>query len=150
MSIKEGVYQWQLVFSHLPDSRRSPVSSPEEISKGKWEINHFPYYWGRANILTTIYFQRCVHRFDQILFLGLFIYFKRDRAHVREGQRERESQAGSPLSPLSAQCLMWGFNLTDCKIVIWVEIKSQAINLLSPPGAPRFDQILKIVSSVHK
>ena len=115
--------------------------------KGKWEINLFPYYWGRANILTTIYFQRCVHRFDQILFLGLFIYFKRDRAHVREGQRERESQAGSPLS---AQCLMRGFNVTNCKIVIWVEIKSQTINLLSHPGAPRFDQILKIVSSVHK
>ena len=57
----------------------------------------------------------------------------------REGEREKESQAGSALSlwsPVSAEPDV-GLELTNHEIMTWAETKSQMLNGRSHPGAPR-------------
>ena len=50
----------------------------------------------------------------------------------REGERERESQAGSTFSRKPAA----GVKPTNREILTWAEIKSQTLHQLNHPGAP--------------
>ena len=72
-------------------------------------------------------------------FLSLFIYFYRETetTWVGKGQREgdTESQAGSTLS---MQSPTWDSNSQNHEIVTWAKTKSQMLNWLNHPGAPRF------------
>ena len=69
------------------------------------------------------------------LFFFKFIFLFWERAPIEEGQREEETESQAGSAP-SAQPDV-GLKLTNCEIVTWAELKSQALDRLRHPDAPK-------------
>ena len=73
----------------------------------------------------------------------MFIYLKRKRGQVGEGQRER----GQRIRAVSTESAM-GLHPTHCEMVTWVKIKSWTLNPVSHPDtsstALRIGQVLLV------
>ena len=84
---------------------------------------------------------RCLETciFKKNLFLGLFIYFEREkeRASMSRGREtEKRERIPSRFHTVSAEPDM-GLNTTNCAIITWAKMKSQMLNCLGHSGVPR-------------
>ena len=71
---------------------------------------------------------------DHVLLLFFKCLFIFERGRIGEGQREKESQAGSTLSVHGSQCRAQTHEPRDCDLS-----QSQKLNQLSHPGAPYWE-----------
>ena len=109
MSLKTNAKQMSLIIHQI----YSITSKGEELFQVTVEYITLTIYILLKDILRKI---RTIRKLN--FFLGLFIYFEKDRGRVSRGGAEREggreSQAGSSLS---AQSLMWGLHSQNREIM---------------------------------
>ena len=102
-----------------------------------WNHMVFPFLWLTSlSIILLCYISVVSNGKMTFFFKFISLFWEREHKRVGEQQRERERQNPKQAPAVSAEPNV-GLKLMNSEIMIRAEIKSQMLNQLSHPGAPK-------------